>query len=317
MSTLYNGKKIKLFLITGFLGSGKTTCINQLLNHKINDKLGIIVNEFGSEGIDGKFINSKSGLEMKELNNGSIFCQCIKEDFIRALCDYLDYDLEVVFIEASGLSDHSNMMEILETVKQITGKHYDYAGSICIVDSEYFLEQVDLLPVLERQVQYSNVIIINKIDLQNIKKIEEIEKKVFELNSEALVVKTSFCQFDINVILNKVSEPNLDVKETINTISTRPYSCSIKIMEKSKIGCVNKFIKEILEYSYRIKGFAKTEDGLYIVNCVNNTFYMEKIEDDIESEKYNIVVISKIGIKILSLIIKYANEYNVNIDIRN
>lgn len=307
---------MKLYLITGFLGSGKTTCINQLLNHKTNSKVGIIVNEFGSEGIDGKFIKSYSGLEIKELNNGSIFCQCIKDDFINALCDYQNYDLDIVFIEASGLSDHSNMLSILEVVKHVTGKGYDYAGSICIIDSLYFLEQVELLLVLERQIKYSNVIIINKVELQTLEKIKEIERKIKTLNEKALIIKTSFCKFNIDAILNKVSEPNIESSDSTNTISTRPYSCVIEIKDNAKYEDVENFIKEIMFYTYRIKGFVKIDTGLYEVNCVNNSFKMEINNGDNRCKNNNFMIISKVGMKVISIIIKFAKQFNIEIDIR-
>lgn len=83
---------LNVILITGFLGSGKTTCLQNILNAYNNESIGVIVNEFGEEGIDGKLIN-KNNLNMIELNNGSIFCQCIKSNFIDALCEFADTNL--------------------------------------------------------------------------------------------------------------------------------------------------------------------------------------------------------------------------------
>ncbi|NCA80690.1 MAG: 2Fe-2S iron-sulfur cluster binding domain-containing protein, partial [Sphingobacteriia bacterium] len=79
--------------------------------------------------------------DLIELNNGSVFCSCLKENFIKGLAEFLNHPLEVVFVESSGVADPSNMGVILETVKKISGKAYDYAGSICIVDGVYFLKQ--------------------------------------------------------------------------------------------------------------------------------------------------------------------------------
>lgn len=306
---------MKLYLITGFLGSGKTTCINQLLNSNIQGKVGIIVNEFGSEGIDGRLIRSDSGLEMIELNNGSIFCQCIKEDFISALCDFQNYDFDSVFIEASGLADHSNMLTILETVKKITNNEYEYEGSICIVDGVYFLEQIDLLPVLERQIKYSNVVIINKVDLQTGENIKKIEDKIKQLNDKAFIYKSSYCECITNDILNKVSEPNIESQESTNTITTRPYSCVLEIEENVGYENLVNFIKEIMFATYRIKGFAKTDCGVFRINCVNNIFKIEE-NDEYSDEKYNVVVISNVGIKIIRIINEFSKKFNVKVNIR-
>lgn len=303
---------MELYLITGFLGSGKTTLINQILNLENGKKTGLIVNEFGKEGVDGKLIKSGAGLEMKELNNGSVFCQCIKEDFIRALCDFQNYDLDIVFIEASGLSDHSNMLLILDSVKKTTGKEYSYKGSICVVDAVYFLEQIELLPVLERQISYSNVILINKIDLQTAEKISEIEEKIRSINKKAIVYKTSFCKFDPEV-LDKVSKPLVEASESTNTVSTRPYSVVLKIKNDAKKDAVEDFIKSIMPSAYRIKGFLNIKGSNYIVNCVNDEFFMEETKD---AEDLGIVVISKTGVNIISPITKNSKKFDIDVDIK-
>ena len=303
---------IELYLITGFLGSGKTTCINNLLNRYKNEKIGIIVNEFGSESIDGKLIKY-NGVNMCELSNGSIFCQCIKDDFITALGDFLDFDISILFIEASGLADHSNIRTILNTIEKVKGKAYDYVGSICIVDAVYFLQQVDLLPVLGRQVQYSNIIVVNKIDLQTQDEINKIEEKIVSLNQNAIIIKTMYCNFDIPEALNKLTDVDLADEESTNTVFSRPQSFVITIESNSDYENTCKFIKEIMVSAYRIKGFIKTNLGVYQVSCVNEIFEINKYNEYIN--KYNLVVISRLGIKIISLITKLSRKYGLKISI--
>lgn len=278
-----------------------------------NEKIGLIVNEFGAEGIDGKLINQTSGSEMIELNNGSIFCQCIKENFIESLCDFLDYDLSVVFIEASGLSDQSNIKTILETVKKIKGKSYDYLGSICIVDALYFLEQIDLLPVLERQIENSNLVILNKIDLQSLEVLAEIENKILSINRDLNIIRTEYCNFDTQEMLDSFIKLDIDDKESLNTISNRPQTNIIRVGMNSKLENLKGFIDEIVKETYRIKGFVNTDRGNYQVNCVNNTIEINQYEGEVE--KYNLVIISKIGIKMISVITNAAHKHNLDIAI--
>ena len=73
-----------LILLTGFLGSGKTTLMRRLLMSYSDQKIGVIVNEFGRVNIDAKLVREE-GVEMAELSNGSIFCACLKDNFVNSL----------------------------------------------------------------------------------------------------------------------------------------------------------------------------------------------------------------------------------------
>ena len=95
---------IKLILLTGFLGTGKTTLLKQLLSEFKDEKIGVIVNEFGQINIDGTLVE-KEGVKMTELTNGSIFCACIKDNFVNSLIALSKEDISYFFIEASGLAD--------------------------------------------------------------------------------------------------------------------------------------------------------------------------------------------------------------------
>ena len=75
-------KKINLYVLTGFLGSGKTTVLLRLLDVLKNNKVGVIQNEFGKLGIDGTILK-RDNIEMMEINRGSIFCSCLKISLLR------------------------------------------------------------------------------------------------------------------------------------------------------------------------------------------------------------------------------------------
>ena len=95
-----------IYLVTGFLGAGKTTFVNGFLD-EYKGRVAVIVNEFGNEGIDGELIHKTEGTEIYEINSGSIFCSCKLMDFANALIELSKYDVDIVLVEASGLSDPS------------------------------------------------------------------------------------------------------------------------------------------------------------------------------------------------------------------
>ena len=85
----------KLVLLTGFLGAGKTTFLNHVLQEFSQEKIGLIVNEFSGTGVDGALIRHDiPGASMIELNNGSIFCACIKDSFVDSLIDLAGRNLD-------------------------------------------------------------------------------------------------------------------------------------------------------------------------------------------------------------------------------
>ena len=104
-------EKINLYLLSGFLGSGKTTFLTNILKHLSEEKVGVIMNEFGKIGIDGTII-SKQGMKLVEINRGSIFCSCLKLSFVSAMIEMADYPLKYLFVESSGLADPSNIGEV-------------------------------------------------------------------------------------------------------------------------------------------------------------------------------------------------------------
>ncbi|WP_089610105.1 CobW family GTP-binding protein [Dehalobacterium formicoaceticum] len=124
-------KPIQLFLVTGFLGSGKTTLMNNILDDLAarNIKAGVIVNEWGQVGIDGSLFHDH-GFEIQELNNGQIFCSCLAGNFVDALVRFADYPLDYLLVETSGMANPQPIRQMLKEIRSQTGERYDYRGTL-------------------------------------------------------------------------------------------------------------------------------------------------------------------------------------------
>jgi len=133
-------KKTKLYVVRGCLGFGKTTILLKLLDSLKGKKVGIIQNEFGKLGIDGTILRNDD-IQMVEINRGSIFCSCLKLSFVQALAEMSKHKFEYLFVESSGLGDPSNVEEILDAARVMSGDQYEFKGAICLVDSVNFFNQ--------------------------------------------------------------------------------------------------------------------------------------------------------------------------------
>ena len=90
-------KQIKLYFLTGFLGSGKTTILRNLLENMEGTKVGVIQNELGKISVDGTVLQNND-IQMIELTRGSIFCSCLRLSFVDALVQMSQKGLEYVFV---------------------------------------------------------------------------------------------------------------------------------------------------------------------------------------------------------------------------
>lgn len=298
---------IQIYLLTGFLGAGKTTLLQSLLRSYFDKKIGVIVNEFGEINVDARLIK-KDGIEMAELSNGSIFCACIKDKFVDSLIEMSARNIEFLFIEASGLADPANMALILDGIKTYTASKYLLRGSICVIDGKNFLDMVEILPALENQVAYANAVILNKADLIDNEKIQEIKKVIDEMNPGVGVFVTSYCSADIREITDNFSVSLKDAGISTNTYESRPNSFILQAVERLDYNELMNFLREIASNCFRIKGFADTDRGSVEISAVGNDIELKLWKESVD--KTEIVVISSIGIKMLSNILEASKKYS-------
>ena len=173
----------KLYLITGFLGAGKTTFLHQFVRLFPDRRTAIVINEFGKQGVDGTLLEDLD-IKMEEINNGSIFCACLKDSFVKTLKMFAETDIDILVVENSGMADPGSMNQILDQLKPYLKRPYDYKGLICLADSTTFLDYIDLLNPLQHQVQTADFIIVNKTDLVDQDVIDAIHETIKFYNKD-------------------------------------------------------------------------------------------------------------------------------------
>jgi len=185
-----------VYLISGFLGSGKTTFLNRMLKEAPPEKkLLVLMNEFGEESIDGALVEDPE-LEMVEISRGSIFCACVKGDFIKALYRIaFVIQPEVLVVEASGVANPTDIGRDL--FNPVYKGIYNSLDKVCLIDAANFLEQYEVFTALEKQIEAADKFIINKVDLVDSETSEKIKQVVLSHNPRATFVETSFAQVDL------------------------------------------------------------------------------------------------------------------------
>ena len=297
----------KLYVLTGFLGSGKTTVLLNLLEDLKGHRIGVIQNEFGKLGIDGTILRN-GDIQMVEINRGSIFCSCLKLNFVQALSEMAKQDFEYLFVESSGWGDPSNVQEILGAVKTVSDKEYDFKGVICFVDAVNFLEQVKDEETTYRQLKHCNLAVITKTDLASEDLIQKVEEKIREINPVCEVLMSAKGKMDYSFMKKDLLVYQwAECEETTNSVETKPKSIFMEYdgqVEKEKL---NLFLKAIEKDVYRVKGFCNLkETGWTQIDVVGSLIDFKESE---EFEKSQLVFISKIGPMIIKKITEAWREY--------
>ena len=100
-----------VYMITGFLGSGKTTFLNEWLRIFQDHSFALVINEFGSADVDGALFD-QTRIDVTKISNGSILCSCRSDRFVETMLNLSKTDVTDVIIETSGLSDMTVLIDM-------------------------------------------------------------------------------------------------------------------------------------------------------------------------------------------------------------
>ncbi len=224
----YYQKKVKkpVTLLTGYLGSGKTTVMKELLRNRSGKKIALIVNDMGSINLDADLLkkNSVTRLDTKmiELQNGCICCT-LRDEFMEQI-ELLsrEDEIEAVLVEASGISNPASIAEGFLAYEELHNKSSVFLNSIVtVVDADRiyteFLaemeelrdmeatneEDPDIINLVMDQIEFCNLIILNKCDLLGKEQLEKVKTVIRQIQHEADMVETVQGKVDANLILSK------------------------------------------------------------------------------------------------------------------
>lgn len=243
-----------LILISGFLGSGKTTLLKNLLYLNTNKKIAVIQNEFAPSGVDGKDLQlTNTSFKLVEMNNGSVFCVCLLSNFIENITKLIDeYHPDIIYLEASGISDPISICELLN--HESINTKVKYAGAWCVVDALNFEKSAVFVQRAKHQVRVADKIILNKIDLVDAAQINKVITQIKDINPFAVIEEHNYCKVNNVELLQVNSMPSISSEDTRPTeIKTAVYRTNDLISEEN----LKLFLKELSNHSIRAKGFVR------------------------------------------------------------
>ena len=296
-----------LYLITGFLGSGKTTFVNMAVKTFAGKRIAIIVNEFGKQGVDGGLLSGK-GYEVTEISNGSIFCVCRMDMFIDALIQAVKSPVDVLLVETSGLSSPTNICDVLAQTKAVSGVGFDYKGCICMIDAVNFKKVYSTAVVVHDQIKQSSLVIINKTDLTDEEDIVKTELIIRSLNRSCDICRATFANIPGDRFVNLSPKPDRIVGGKQDLFSG---SLTFNVLNKPDMNTFRKLTDRIKSVVYRCKGYVTLADGDYFVDGVMDGISFKRVEKE---HQKGVVLLYKTSGYVRKVIQQAAMENNIEIE---
>ena len=267
---------IPTILLTGFLGAGKTTLLNRLIEHYQSKRTVLLINEFGKISIDGELLVA-GNYEKIELNKGSLFCICVRTDFIFEVEKIAtQIKPELLIIEATGLADTSEMEKMLALPN--LKDHIRLKACICLIDCQNFLKIKDILRAPATQIQSADIVLLNKIDLVTEDQLEQVESAVKSLSLNAPILRTQFAEFSLTE-LEKISHPEIDAEGDLG--EGRPDPIASITLEADGNFTPESWVqfRNFLGSNFmRMKGFVSIDQKSYHVDSTMDQFSIRAIE---------------------------------------
>ncbi len=282
-------KRIPVTIISGFLGSGKTTFINQILKKNPEKKFALIENEFGVIGVDNQLIEAKTDTII-EMNQGCICCT-LNNNLVETLNHLLqNYSFDHLLIETTGVAEPAGVAAPF-LLYPLFKEKFHLKNIIVLVDAYNFEDSLKESDLPARQIAYADILIINKLDLITPEKVILLETTLKALNKEATIYFCEQAQVPITEVLQRSSDFEMPIPphhhhenhHEHHEEHEHPYhSVYVEIQEPLNLLKFQHWMNMMLQIQsgriYRIKGWVQFQGFDYplLFQSVGKQFVLDK-----------------------------------------
>ena len=273
---------MKILLVSGFLGAGKTTFIKEMAKN-INLEFVVLENEYADIGIDGDFLDEKN-LNVWEMSEGCICCS-MKGDFKSSIKKiYFEINPEYLVIEPTGVGMLSS---IIENIREINNNDIEILSPLTLIDITSFNEYLETFNnFFIDNLKNTGKVILTKLENYNPFDIENIKNEIFKINNNLEIVTDDYRTFQkewFGEILNKnidnkIIDKNFSLKTHINLRTFSKENINLKTMDELGL-LLNRLVNGDFGKIYRAKGIVKIDGYWGKFNLVYKNFEMEPITD--------------------------------------
>lgn len=273
---------MKILLVSGFLGAGKTTFIKELAKN-INLEFVVLENEYADIGVDKDFLDEKN-LNVWEMSEGCICCS-MKGDFKSSIKRiYSEINPEYLVVEPTGVGMLSS---IIENIRDINNNDIEILSPMTLIDITSFSEYLETFnSFFTDNLKNTGKVILTKLENSNYFEIENIKNEILKINNNLEIITDDYRNFhkewfaDLlnKSIDNKIIDKNFSLKTHINLRTFSKENVNLKTMDELGL-FLNKLVNGDFGKIYRAKGIVKIDGYWGKFNLVYKNFEMEPITD--------------------------------------
>ena len=254
-------ERIPVHLISGFLGSGKTTFLKRILDHCLARGLkpAIMMNEYGEVNIDGELLRGQ-GYSIREMTNGCICCT-IGGTLGLAIQDVAALKPDIIFVEATGLADPIELID--QATKEEVLTVVRLASLIAVLDPINFAHLAkELHAGIQQQTELADFVLLNKCDLADEATLADLTSQIRQINPRTEIVLTERGAMDYDRILTKEGELTRPAEHTHEAsvhdhFHTMTHLCETPLVRER----FESLLRSLPSNIWRAKGFVRFTDS--------------------------------------------------------